>query len=1233
MMKLPAIPLFKLDLSGNNPDNKVTREYYSRKVGTKNPIVVMRQGPFYHNNFELHKPNGELLVKGKDYEFYGLAKHITKYVKDKPVSAFIKLLDTNISEFYATYQVVGNFSLVGIDLLDHIQSALDDDRPVYIWDIIDLPKWFPPELHKHDIRYQIHSLQDLIEQIKRINDVKNVLPNRNLVEIDHFYDTISYYIKNFKEQLTKIINDHDQENNEPYSNDHGLTAKQVELEKVDNFETATYEQILEGLRRDLHVTADLAKKAIDSYSKESDNLFKKGLLPLMRYGSNNFIPPSIDGSFEGMGGLDFNTGMGKEGDGVYLILTPRRDGRGEGLYFLRNTSENIDFDKWEFTAYKYEHSKAISDGVKLTKIIRGSNQKFLIVGNGTRWYWTYGNGTFNPDKHELHEIPSWSKGLNTPKIVNEYSYVITEAYPKKIYVLTQLTASEVWNDSEWKPIGFSGYPSNHNEDLSPVEITNNPMQGFLMWELDVSTNTWRKIKFNYQQCGETKRISNYMFSPYLYKLEKGYPRKDFTDYSQVWSLKQGRFKYSYGINFWFERWQYTPICKYDKINNRLAFKYFSCGYGKDSRNGLKDSSIMSFGISLENFSFSGNDITCEVVNGYGMTKMYDFDTSPIQNYAPSNMNDTIGGEWTGNRSHGVIKDGVIYGYGTLGYGTLPGEMTKMDLRNSASWENYDLFYTTRFNPLTNPTSYKYNEVNPVGLSVGMNSAFYLLPDVNNPNSYGAIGTLEYPKCKSNLIYRRLDALDSNKNFKAPNTNYTLFNTSVKGYPLSNNVKPVICDFFYNFTTVILNNNSQQKDRYLKRFIGYSSYKEGETLQRSDNVNFKYIQEAEFVDNGSQLNLNILKRVDLEKVIKGDIFNSLNSFVRANHPTVSIENYLATVAATPVHLANSSHENLLIFTCQGIKDNGECIMFAIAFKIINYTSLSGVDYEASNIQLIGNWSAITILTVRGDMIDIYRSYNASLDMRKIIGENISPRNLVMQTSNNSAIVIYNSHFGYQVTGDYLRTGAIFLVDNNGIKRMDNYTNYRTSGAYTYFYHPYYGIVRRTAEVGASQIGKIYDVINKSETDMYNNFVNNVLRNEYVLGFNNYIEGAFTIYFKSSEKVIVGGNEYTLNSGYIDLNDIISNPANRTFYIYLSYSSNNIQYKVSLSPLAETYANSLIATVKTNNDGIYSIERFNVFTMNGFRIGSVRHGSTIPKATGTIKRYGQTTGWADNSADLS
>ena len=121
--------------------------------------------------------------------------------------------------------------------------------------------------------------------------------------------------------------------------------------------------------------------------------------------------------------------------------------------------------------------------------------------------------------------------------------------------------------------------------------------------------------------------------------------------------------------------------------------------------------------------------------------------------------------------------------------------------------------------------------------------------------------------------------------------------------------------------------------------------------------------------------------------------------------------------------------------------------------------------------------------------------------------------------------------------------------------------------------------------------------------------------------NYPESGWVIYFQKEQSVVFNGTEYMLPAGTIDLRNIDPAPANKTFYLYCQVKENKAAYEVSAQKLEDTPFHMWIGTIKTNQKQILTLERFNVFTLNGKRVSEVRRGSAIPASSGSVLSEGQ------------
>ena len=285
MMLTPDVPLFKLDLEGNSKFNFIPKEYGKRSKEKNNEIFVPQFAPFYINSFKMYFKTGEPMVLDEDYEFYGIMSKLTEYTA-KPVGLFVKLLKPEITEWYSSYQVVGNFNKVNDDIILMLKAIAEDDRTVD-WDNIDgKPEWFNPKLHQHDLTYDFFGFTDLINAWEMLIE-KDILGKGNLtMMLEAFEEKLDVYINGFKQQTVKLLERHKSNK----SDAHGVNKDQIGLDKVDNFKTATLSQTVEGKATDLHITVYNAAKVATMMTGQNARLFDNGKLPIFTFYSHRDDP-------------------------------------------------------------------------------------------------------------------------------------------------------------------------------------------------------------------------------------------------------------------------------------------------------------------------------------------------------------------------------------------------------------------------------------------------------------------------------------------------------------------------------------------------------------------------------------------------------------------------------------------------------------------------------------------------------------------------------------------------------------------------------------------------------------------------------------------------------------------------------------------------------------------------------------------------------------------------------
>ena len=285
MMLTPDVPRFKLDLEGNSKFNFIPKEYGKRSNEKNNEIFVPQYAPFYINSFKMYFKTGEPMVLGEDYEFYGIMSKLTEYTA-KPVGLFVKLLKPEITEWYSSYQVVGNFNKVNDDIILMLKAIAEDDRTVD-WNNIDgKPEWFNPKLHQHDLTYEIFGFTDLINAWEMLID-KDILGKGNLtMMLESFEEKLDVYINGFRQQTVKLLERHKANKTDA----HGVQKDHIGLDKLDNFKTASLSETVEGKTTERHITVYNAAKVATMMTGQNARLLDSGKLPIFTFPSDPADP-------------------------------------------------------------------------------------------------------------------------------------------------------------------------------------------------------------------------------------------------------------------------------------------------------------------------------------------------------------------------------------------------------------------------------------------------------------------------------------------------------------------------------------------------------------------------------------------------------------------------------------------------------------------------------------------------------------------------------------------------------------------------------------------------------------------------------------------------------------------------------------------------------------------------------------------------------------------------------
>lgn len=1216
------IPLYKLDLEGNSPYNKVDRESFHR-VGVKNNnILIPQSAPFFQKSLRVYDKSGKPLIEGTDYELYGIMGKLTQFTA-KPVGLFVRILKDEILEGYFDYQVVGNFNKITNEILNMLHSIYEDDRFVMYENIENKPLWFIPEIHKHDLAYQIYGFTDFVRELNRVAQIQAANGNVATFMVETLRNNLEVYIAGYKDVLMKILDGHIGNLHDA----HGTDKSKIGLGLVENYAVATLEETLEGLRDDLNITPYLAAQAADAASGRNERLLPAGSLPILRYGSDTFIPPTISGSFEGLGGLSKRHGAILETDGTLLILQPRTNGKVRGLYFIRATNWQNESPLYDFTAYRYLHPTATADGATLDTIINGSNRYVMVVGDSIKniWYWCETHGTFNPDRHVLRRISGeWVDiDLKIPARI-EYDFTMNKAtlladenYRDYFCILQCYTLEQLrqlrpnylpeFNTPTLNWLGNSGYSFNIIADMGS-EI--------------------KKANVDYSHPVFGKKYVDKYFTPQI-------PETVMVD--GVLRLKSLDAIYNPPIE---TSQLYRGIHAY-WLNNGNAGEYaFTsiCYVNRFTTTGTANSNHRAFRGTLK-LSKVGSEYTVNVVPGPGSDKLYEFNLAT----AISNPNNPEWQAYNDNVSMMLVPEDLD----SVGSALIaPGVISYSNGQANASFpSNYVIAnmdyvknHTEMLKPRlkgTNGGYFQYGplgvtvvDLNPVGLGTLFQSQTYMAGDTDDYTKGGMIARQNDEK-GSYWVFRTMNLFNSNWEHAQPPEqglytgksylNYrfipSCYKTNIKNQVALNSPLPMPG----------ANNN---KDRH--KFI-FSVNSDTNLMGESPlDMNAgraagdcKWVREVTTKLVNGTLTFTPTLVINMRQAIARDlvplfaeagltsteVINNWNHAYVFNAAGAPYSIFMVVVSRPPVMLCVALVARVdTVGTpdlSKGYTEYADCSITRISPNR-SYTidwSIDRVEYNYPKYNDVGSGYSTLPLAISVPYRN--KESNGTIDSSAF----------VVNMSSNSRILVQQNWVTVGTCMEIRADGGEILAMGNTPTQ-----NWGADGAMTPT--PYYGF--GNAFSGRSVFGGAAIGCDpyKQSGSMYANVVGNVYEGTPVIGFSNILAPQYTVYFQKIENVLLAGKMYNMEATYIDILDQDPNPANKIFWVYLTYLNGKTTYVITNSVRPETSTQSLIAKVVAGPTQIDSIIPYNRFSIDGASISAVRQGSSILATSGSLYDVGDT-----------
>ncbi len=114
--------------------------------------------------------------------------------------------------------------------------------------------------------------------------------------------------------------------------------------------------------------------------------------------------------------------------------------------------------------------------------------------------------------------------------------------------------------------------------------------------------------------------------------------------------------------------------------------------------------------------------------------------------------------------------------------------------------------------------------------------------------------------------------------------------------------------------------------------------------------------------------------------------------------------------------------------------------------------------------------------------------------------------------------------------------------------------------------------------------------------------------------------FNVYFTQEIPIFLHGSYYEMPIQTINLTSVQSNPANTTFYLYITIVEGVAVYQVSTTLLSEELYRVYIGTIVTGASSITSISTEKVTRFLTYRPSTTQRGSAIPASTGVPSSTG-------------
>lgn len=1178
-MQFPIVQEYRTDIRRENPENEVNDEPFKVAAGKFTRVIVPRHAPFFIKGLKLKHTNGEPMILDEDYEIFRIMPRLTG-LAGEGIACMVTLKKPEITEGLISYHVVGEFPLLDSALLQLIVEAINDDRPVYWENLQNKPTVFPPTLHTHSMLYDVICFQDTIEFLGEMQALIEA-QGMDIIErrLTHYMELVDWYIGVYGKMLDNFLKNHA----DAYDA-HGLTKLDVQLEKVDNYPTATSGDVLQG-RNDMHLRPQELKNIIEHYGFNSDEFLEAKVMPVAQFGNTNFIPPNIDGSFEGLGGIIETGGMCLENDGTITYLCNRMDGRTRGLYFsvLTDPTDSANV-KLTYTGFKYEHPRFDPDGSNVDRIAQGSGNECILVGDSfnNNYYVGLTNGSMDPAKHVYSKVnlrPLVNAIFSDPgaHTVSELFHMVSIAMMGD-WVYIFLSSSV--NTPSPGPDLYSNLVYKHifRVPISTIQaqVDSTATAQVVSW-VDADGNAgsgvtwWRWYTKQVDGSGNVTKAL-YTFSPYASNNFIGPYRSLVTMVAQDPS-RPGIYAVKFMAGYYAA---FTSASVNGALTQIPEINY--------DFNPYTGAFTLKSAQALGNCNFAATPLVDPSIqcNSYKYYMVFFYQAQGLN----------------------VLDDGRIISCGAYGFSGFPRGGLAANLANSNSryttvsryWHiggELSLVTGTIIEEImVSPTE---NNINVRALLYVPGGEYYIAGRKTRPTQLG----LYFKTVSGKFAYR--------------SEIQNLYMSNIVSRPLTNNIRRVnalpgmggatICVPSANldFAGIEVGESALcvgTQKRWLDRDLVGTAWPAGQGL---DDIICIQTHNRRIETDGTVTivpTLEVMYPSNIVAALKAQVefpgtlaASRVPGIVTVCDPTYSP---IARFGWVPITVS-------IQYT--GANGNGDVNTLYGTILSIQPT------YVAS-----GGRYVVTGFTV----INVYHYTGPSRAMNtpRIFGatewsdspqSSLGPMRIQYYLDGNTLTVLHGCGVMAQTPGDAFTTDFRFAYNDR--------TASHSWSSVAPVEHGSRDAAALMSPDNGIQYNRGWDRSTGGAATISEGPVNHPLVGSV------YPEIGWVIFFKTDINVVFNGTLYVLPLGTIDLRDLDAAPANKTFYIYAILDNGVPRYDISREKRLETNYQLWVGTVITNDRQIITIERFNVFALDGHRITETKRGNSIPAASGLANTEGQ------------